>query len=102
MSARYDEMYPHTTHIEDKMKLLLVMRGYKRHDIHFRGGKTQKRHLRYGYWGSINPKDIEYVEKHTKTNLKEWSIYDEDCGWLFAYDINQGGQNGLNETNKNL
>ena len=94
MSARYDEMYPHTTHLEGKIRLLLVMKGYNRHNIHFRNSMgTDKRYLRNAYWEGIDNNDINYVQEHTKCKLEEWSVYDEDCGYLFAYNIIEGGQN---------
>jgi len=85
----YDECYPHKSPMEAKIKLLLVMRGYKPSDIHFRttGGSNQ-RHLRYGYWRHVEYDDLEYVSKiENSVTMKEFSIYDDDCGWKFGYDI---------------
>ena len=72
-------------YIEDKIRLLLVMKGYERDKIRFRGKKT--RYIMYGYWNHINPSDLDYVSKHTNINFEiiEWE--DSDCGWLFSYDI---------------
>ena len=71
--------------IEDKIKLLLVMQGYDREKIKFRGEKD--RYIMYGYWNHINHNDLEYVTKHTNVNFETIELEDSDCGWLFAYDI---------------
>ena len=84
----YENMYPHTKPKEDKVKLLLVIRGYKRSDVHFRESLSGRRYLRYGYWNPIDKNDIEYVQELVNNIiLEEFSIYDEDCGWKFGYDI---------------
>ena len=70
---------------EDKIKLLLVMRGYEQNEIRFRGEET--RYIMYGYWNYINPNDLDYVSEHTNIYFEiiEWD--DSDCGWLFSYHI---------------
>ena len=87
--ATYEQMYPHTEPIENKIKLLLTMRGYKTSDIHFRTtGGTNTRHLRYGYWKPLDLQDVLYVnEVEKEIYLEEFHIYDEDCGWKFGYEI---------------
>jgi len=44
----YETMYPTVSPVEDKIKLLLVMRGYDRNKIAFRND-VYNRELRYGY-----------------------------------------------------
>jgi hypothetical protein len=87
--STYDEMYPDSTPIEDKIKLLLTMRGYKSSDIHFRTtGGTNQRHLRNGYWKPVEYNDLQYIMTIEKDlTLEEFSIYDDDCGWKYGYDI---------------
>ena len=46
-------MYPSLTPIENKIKLLLVMKGYNRNNIGFRNDFNGVRELRYGYWEFI-------------------------------------------------
>lgn len=87
----YENMYPTSNIYEDKIKLLLTMRGYKRSDIHFRTNLDKQRSLRIAYWEPIQHDDLVYVKEHLKTHcniqIKEWSVYDEDCGWLYNYDL---------------
>tara|TARA_R100000152_G_C6690300_1_gene122079 strand:+ start:65 stop:391 length:327 start_codon:yes stop_codon:yes gene_type:complete len=83
----FENMYPHTTPTEAKIKLLLVMKGYKRYDVHFRSSLNGQRYLRYGYWKNIEKNDIDYIQELENIQLDEFTIYDEDCGWLFGYDI---------------
>ena len=45
-----ETMYPSLTPIENKIKLLLVMKGYDRNNIGFRNDFNGVRELRYGYW----------------------------------------------------
>ena len=84
----FEEMYPCKSPIEDKIKLLLVMRGYHRGKICFRGGENN-RELRYGYWKYISSKDIEYVETFTGCKLDTFSTEDSDCGDLTSYIIKE-------------
>ena len=88
----YENMYPNTNVIEDKIKLLLVLQGYKRSDIHFRNNSYDKRKsLRLGYWLPIEKEDLSYVieklKQHCEINIEEWSIFDEECGWKYSYDL---------------
>ena len=86
----YDTMYPKTRPIEDKIKLLLVMKGYTKTDIHFRGDldtKKDSRYIRNGYWGHIDTNDIDYVSKICGITINEFSFFDDDCGWKYCYDI---------------
>ena len=82
----WEEMYPCKTPIENKIKLLLVMRGYHRSKLCFRGSENN-RELRYGYWVNINSKDIKYVEKFSGCKLDGFYTEDSDCGNLTSYII---------------
>ena len=84
----YETMYPTVTDVEDKMKLLLVMSGYDRDKISFRGDRYN-RELRYGYWENIKKKDIEYVETFSGVKFKPFSIEDDDCGDLITYPFKE-------------
>ena len=84
----WEEIYPCKTPIENKIKLLLVMRGYHKGKISFRG-ELGNRELRYGYWNHIKSKDIEYVETFTGCKLNTFSTEDSDCGDLTSYIIKE-------------
>ena len=84
----YETMYPTISPIEDKIKLLLVMSGYDRNKISFRGDRYN-RELRYGYWEFIKPEDILYVEKFSGVKLKPFSTEDDDCGDLITYPFKE-------------
>ena len=86
--ANWEDMYPCKTPLENKIKLLLVMRGYPRGKICFRGEKGN-RELRYAYWKYIDSKDIEYVETFTGCKLNTFSTEDSDCGDLTSYIIKE-------------
>ena len=71
--------------IEDKIRLLLVMEGYDRHRISFRG--DSRRYIVYKYWEPINDHSLEYISSHTNVKLNVEEIYDDDCGFLYSYNI---------------
>ena len=74
--------------IEDKIKLLLVMQGYNINEISFKGrGLTSDRYIKYDYWQPINKEDLLYVTNITGVKIKEIEFDDEDCGTLYAYDL---------------
>ena len=85
----YETMYPTISPIEDKMKLLLVMRGYNRNKISFRND-IYNREMRYGYWESVKTKDIEYIETFSGVKFKPFfSTEDDDCGPLISYPFKE-------------
>ena len=85
----YETMYPTISPIEDKMKLLLVMRGYNRNKISFRNS-IYNREMRYGYWESVKTKDIEYVETFSGVKFEPFfSTEDDDCGSLISYPFKE-------------
>ena len=71
--------------IEDKIRLLLVMQGYDRDRISFRG--DSRRYMVYKYWEPINDHSLEYISSHTNVKLNVEEIYDDDCGFLYSYNI---------------
>ena len=86
----YPGTYPAVTPIEHKMKLLLVMKGYKKDEIEFisnpRGFEaTGIKMLRIGHWDYIKDEDIPYIEKHCPVKIEDVCWYDEDCGWQTVY-----------------
>ncbi len=84
MKRTWETMYPTISDTEDKIKLLLVMKGYDRNEICFRRYSSD-RELRYGYWKHIKPKDFEYVETFSGVKFTPFSTEDEDCGDLITY-----------------
>ena len=84
----YETMYPTVTDVENKIKLLLVMSGYDRNKISFRGDRYN-RELRYGYWENIKKKDIEYVETFSSVKFMPFSTEDDDCGELITYPFKE-------------
>ena len=86
--ANWEDMYPCKTPLENKIKLLLVMRGYPRGKICFRG-EENNRELRYAYWKYIDSKDIEYVETFTGIKFEPFLIEDDDCGPLYSYNFKE-------------
>jgi len=74
--------------IEDKIKLLLVMQGYKQKEIVFKGrNDNDKRYIKYDYWQPIKMEDLLYITNVTGVKIEEIEFDDEDCGALYAYDI---------------
>ena len=71
--------------IEDKIRLLLVMQGYDRDRISFRG--DSRRYMVYKYWEPINDHSLKYVSMHTNAVFNIEEIYDDDCGFLYSYNI---------------
>ena len=84
----YESRHPTITDVEDKIKLLLVMSGYDRDKISFRGD-SDNRELRYGYWENIKKKDIEYVETFSGVKFMPFSTEDDDCGDLITYPFKE-------------
>ena len=86
----YAATYPALTPIDHKIKLLLVMQGYKRDDIQFilnptgfeATGLTM---LRVGHWDWIKDEDISYIQEHCPVEIEDVRWYDEDCGWQSVY-----------------
>lgn len=75
------------TPLEDKIKLLLVMRGYKGDRVSFDDYDNLHRLLRYKYWKPIADKDIKEIEVLIKRRLVMLVLEDTDCGNLVMYRI---------------
>tara|TARA_Y100001963_G_C6758432_1_gene438134 strand:+ start:104 stop:394 length:291 start_codon:yes stop_codon:yes gene_type:complete len=86
----YLEQYPPKNGIENKIVLLLGMKGYNKDDIHFRTSLDDVRYLRIGYWDFIEKNDLDYIQIHSGAAIDEVSWYDDDCGWEFAYNLSEG------------
>jgi len=72
--------------IQAKIKLLLVMKGFKPSEVDFSGEDGV---LRHHYWKAIDPHYLEYVTDHSGAKFQEREWHEEDCGWLFCYEITQ-------------
>ena len=82
-------------HIENKIKLLLVVNGYDRERIQFKG-RPGKRYLRYRYWEPISEETFGKINDgiREEVNGKLYGAHlipivwdDEDTGANVAYDI---------------
>ena len=73
-------------HIEDKVKLLLVVQGYDKKEIRFKDS-SNGRTLQYGYWKIISFNDIMYVQDHCPVTFTIVNWEDEDTGPLTAYPM---------------
>ena len=77
---RLENEAPQTT-IERTIENILTNNGIKQNDIQFRG---TERYLRIGYWQHLN-EDIRAQLSGLVT--AEIDMYDDDCGYLFSYEI---------------
>jgi len=80
MKFRSDNEAPVTT-VETAIENILVNNVYDASDIQFRGNE---RYLRIGYWQRIN-EDI--MSQLSGLVTAEIDMYDDDCGYLFSYEI---------------
>ena len=74
-------------HMEDKIKLLLMIKGYK--EIKFTSSLDGTRVLRIGYYKPIKKKDVDYCHLHGDLFLSEVSAWDDDCGEKYWYLVNE-------------
>jgi hypothetical protein len=79
-NMRLENEAPQTT-IERTIENILTNNGIKQNDIQFRG---TERYLRIGYWQHLN-EDIRAQLSGLVT--AEIDMYDDDCGYLFSYEI---------------
>ena len=77
---RLENETPATT-IERTIENILTNNGIKQDEIQFRG---TERHLRIGYWQRLN-EDIR--AQLSGLVVSEFDMYDDDCGYLFSYEI---------------
>ena len=85
---------------EDKVSLLLKIYGYD--NVVFKYSISQEsRYIRIAYWKPISKEDLEQIHIHGNLQLEEISIYDDDCGYKYWYNITQKQVNGGN-TNESI
>ncbi len=80
MKFRLDSEAPQTA-IERTIENILTNNGYKQDEIQFRG---TERHLRIGYWQRLNE---DVMSQLSGLVTAEIDMYDDDCGYLFSYEI---------------
>jgi hypothetical protein len=83
MKFRSDNEAP-VTATEVAIENILVNNGYDASDIQFRILKDNERYLRIGYWQRLN-EDIR--AQLSGLVVSEFDMYDDDCGYLFSYEI---------------
>ena len=85
---------------EDKVKLLLKIYGYS--DVVFKYSiSNESRYIRVGYWKRISKEDLAQTHINSNLYLEEISIFDDDCGYKYWYNISQKQVNGGN-TNESI
>ena len=82
MSYRLESEAPQTT-VERTIENILTNNGIKQDEIQFRGSE---RMLRIGYWERINENIMSQLSGLIMTEI---DMYDDDCGYLFSYQVNQ-------------
>jgi hypothetical protein len=80
MRFRLENEAPQTT-IEITIENILTDSGIEQSEIQFRG---DKRYLRVGYWNRLSEDILARLNNYVKG---ESEMYDEDCGYLFYYEI---------------
>ena len=85
---------------EDKVRLLLKVYGYESVEFKYSIGQ-ESRYVRIAYWKPISYQDLEQIHIHSNLQLEEISIYDDDCGYKYWYNITQKQVNGGN-TNESI
>jgi hypothetical protein len=83
MKFRSDNEAP-VTAVETAIENILINNGIEKEEIQFRILKDNERYLRIGYWQRLN--------EDTRAQLSglvvsEFDMYDDDCGYLFSYEI---------------
>ena len=59
------------------------------------------RYIRIAYWKPISYQDLEQIHTHSNLQLEEVRFYEDDCGYLYQYNITQKQVNGGN-TNESI
>jgi hypothetical protein len=80
MRFRLENEAPQTT-IERTIENILTDSGIEQSEIQFRG---DERYLRVGYWNRLGEDILARLNNYVKDEV---DIYDEDCGYLFYYEI---------------
>ena len=83
MKFRSDNEAP-VTAVETAIENILINNGIEQEEIQFRILKDNERYLRIGYWQRLN-EDIRAQLSGLVTT--EIDMYDDDCGYLFSYEI---------------
>jgi hypothetical protein len=74
--------------LEQKALDMIVAGMYNETHVNFYGGnqypngQVARRYIRIGYWNEIS---AERVPKEFWDIVREDTMYDDDCGWLFSY-----------------
>ena len=85
---------------EDKVRLLLKIYGYE--SVVFKYSIDDEcRYIRIAYWKPISYQDLEQIHTHSNLQLEEVRFYEDDCGYLYQYNITQKQVNGGN-TNESI
>ena len=85
---------------EDKVRLLLKIYGYE--SVEFKNSiDNECRYIRIAYWKPISYQDLEQIHTHSNLQLEEVRFYEDDCGYLYQYNITQKQVNGGN-TNESI
>jgi hypothetical protein len=67
--------------VELEIQEILELNGIAADDVQFRG---ETRYLRVGYWQRLS----QHVLEQLGTRITgEVDFYDDDCGWLYNYDV---------------
>lgn len=83
------DIYPNKED-EDKVKLLLKIYGYS--DVVFKYSiSNESRYIRVGYWKLISKEDLEQIHINSNLQIEEISVYDDDCGYKYWYNIKPKG-----------
>ena len=85
---------------EDKVNLLLKIYGYENVVFKYSIGR-ESRYIRVAYWKPIAKEDLNQISIHSNLHLKEVSIFDDDCGYKYWYDISVKQVKGEN-TNESI
>ena len=83
MKFRSDNEAP-VTAVETAIENILINNGIEQEEIQFRILKDNERYLRIGYWQRLN-EDIR--AQLSDLIVSEFDMYDDDCGYLFSYEI---------------
>ena len=85
---------------EDKVRLLLKVYGYE--SVVFKNSIDDEcRYIRIAYWKPISYQDLEQIHIHSNLQLEEVRFYEDECGYLYQYNIKQKQVNGGN-TNESI
>lgn len=94
------KMVENVSEDEDKVRLLLKIYGYE--SVEFKNSIDDEcRYIRIAYWKPISYQDLEQIHTHSNLQLEEVRFYEDECGYLYQYNIKQKQVNGGN-TNESV